>query len=164
MKRAGKAAVYEAPNTPFIIKEYPLRPVKVDEVLVRVSMSTICRSDIHSYEGKRPNPHPGILGHEIIGTIVELGKNISKDMRGDPINAGDRITWSEYFYHGECYYREIHDMVMKTAAAETAAVEFTGNGTCGDAPVKSASIRSPQIVSARGSSNGSKRPPMKVSR
>jgi putative phosphonate catabolism associated alcohol dehydrogenase len=113
MTRAGKAAVYEAPNTPFVIKEYPLRPVKADEVLVRVSMSTICRSDIHSYEGKRPNPHPGILGHEIIGTIVELGKNIAKDMRGDPLKMGDRITWSEYFYHGECYYREIHDMPQK---------------------------------------------------
>ena len=113
MMRAGKAAIYEAPNAPFVIKEYPLRPVKADEVLVRVSMSTICRSDIHSYEGKRPNPHPGILGHEIIGTIVELGKNISKDMRGDLLKVGDRITWSEYFYHGECYYREIHDMPQK---------------------------------------------------
>jgi len=111
--RTGKAAVYEAPNTPFVIKEYPVRPAKPGEVLVRVKMSTICRSDIHSYEGRRPNPCPGILGHEIIGTIVEIGAGVSKDMRGDSLQAGDRITWSEYFHNGECYYREVHDMPQK---------------------------------------------------
>ena len=47
MKRTGLAAVYDKPNTPFRIREYPLRDVKDDEVLVRVTMSTICRSDIH---------------------------------------------------------------------------------------------------------------------
>ncbi len=57
--RTAKAAVYEAPNTPFVLKEYPLRPVKSGEVLVRVTMSTICRSDIHSYEGHRPKSVPG---------------------------------------------------------------------------------------------------------
>jgi alcohol dehydrogenase len=111
--RTAKAAVYEAPNTPFIIKEYPLRPVKPGEVLVRVTMSTICRSDIHSYEGRRPNPCPGILGHEIIGLIEEIGDGIKNDMRGDPLKLGDRITWSEYFFDGDCYYREVLDMPQK---------------------------------------------------
>ena len=111
--RTAKAAVYEAPNTPFILKDYPLRPVKSGEVLVRVTMSTICRSDIHSYEGHRPNPCPGILGHEIIGIIEEIGAGIDKDMRGDPLKVGDRITWSEYFFDGDCYYREVLDMPQK---------------------------------------------------
>jgi putative phosphonate catabolism associated alcohol dehydrogenase len=113
MARTAKAAVYEAPNTPFIIKTYPLRPAKPGEVLVKVTMSTICRSDIHSYEGRRPNPCPGILGHEIIGVIEEIGAGIEKDMRGDPLKVRDRITWSEYFFHGDCYYREVHDMPQK---------------------------------------------------
>jgi alcohol dehydrogenase len=111
--RTAKAAVYEAPNTPFILKEYPLRAVKPREVLVRVTMSTICRSDIHSYEGHRPNPCPGILGHEIIGIIEEIGAGIDKDMRGDPLKVGDRITWSEYFFDGDCYYRDVLDMPQK---------------------------------------------------
>ena len=113
MMRTAKAAVYEAPNAPFVLKEYPLRAVGRGEVLVRVTMSTICRSDIHSYEGRRPNPCPGILGHEIIGIIDEIGDGIDKDMRGDPLKVGDRITWSEYFFDGQCYYREVHDMPQK---------------------------------------------------
>ena len=113
MTRTAKAAVYDAPKAPFVLKEYPLRPVKRDEVLVKVTMSTICRSDIHSYEGKRPNPCPGILGHEIIGVIDQLGSDIKVDMRGDALKVGDRITWSEFFFHGDCYYREVHDMPQK---------------------------------------------------
>ena len=46
--RMATTAVYEAPNTLFVLKQFPLRPVRRGEVLVRVSMSTICRSDIHS--------------------------------------------------------------------------------------------------------------------
>ena len=113
MMRTAKAAVYEAPNTPFVLKEFPVRPVKHGEVLVRVTMSTICRSDIHSYEGRRSNPCSGILGHEIIGVIEELGEGIDNDMRGDPLEVGDRITWSEYFFDGQCYYRDVLDMPQK---------------------------------------------------
>lgn len=113
--RTARAAVYDAPNTPFVIREYPLRDVRPDEVLVRISMSTICRSDIHSWEGRRPNPCPGILGHEIIGIIEQLGADVKHDMRRDPLSVGDRITWTEYFHHGESYYRDIHDMPQKSA-------------------------------------------------
>lgn len=111
--RTARAAVYEAPNTPFVLKEFPLRPVRRGEVLVRVTMSTICRSDIHSYQGHRPNPCPGILGHEIIGLVEEIGEGIENDMRGDPLKVGDRITWSEYFFGGPCYYRDVLDMPQK---------------------------------------------------
>jgi alcohol dehydrogenase len=113
-QRTARAAVYDAPNAPFVIREFPLRDVHPDEVLVKVSMSTICRSDIHSYHGLRHNPCPGILGHEIIGVIDQLGVEIKRDMRGDALAVGDRITWTEYFHHGESYYRDIHDMPQKS--------------------------------------------------
>jgi alcohol dehydrogenase len=112
-QRTARAAVYAAPNAPFLIKRYPLRPAASGEVLVRVKMSTICRSDIHSYEGRRPNPCPGILGHEIIGSITELGPGVDRDLRGDRLQVGDRITWSEYFVDGDCYYRDVLDMPQK---------------------------------------------------
>ncbi|TFH42026.1 MAG: hypothetical protein E4H01_14100, partial [Lysobacterales bacterium] len=66
MSKTGRAVVYDKPNAPFQVREYPVRDVRAGEVLVRITMSTICRSDIHSYEGHRPNPCPCILGHEII--------------------------------------------------------------------------------------------------
>ena len=116
--RSGKAAVYDAPNRPFAVREFPLRETRAGEVLVRIRMSTICRSDIHSYEGRRPNPCPGILGHEIIGTIVDLGRGVERDMRGDPLAVGDRITWSEYFIRGPNYYTEVLDIPQKSPGVE----------------------------------------------
>ena len=113
MSKTGRAVVYPAPNEPFEVREYPVRDARAGEVLVRISMSTICRSDIHSYEGHRPNPCPGILGHEIIGIIEQIGAGVGHDLRGDPLAVGDRITWTEYFADGPSYYRDVHDMPQK---------------------------------------------------
>lgn len=117
-ERFGRAAVFEAPNAPFAIRRYPLRPAGPGEVLVRVGMSTICRSDIHSYQGRRPSPCPGILGHEIVGRVVEIGQGIEADLRGDPVRVGARITWTEYFHHGACYHRDVLDMPQKCRGLE----------------------------------------------
>ena len=114
MTRTGRAAVYDAPDTPFKIRRYPLRDAHPGEALVRVTMATICRSDIHSYQGHRPNPCPGILGHEIVGVIDQLGANISHDMRGDALAPGDRVTWTMFFQRGASHYRDIHDMPQKS--------------------------------------------------
>lgn len=112
--KTGRAAVYDAPNTPFEVKEYPVREALPNEVLVRITMSTICRSDIHSYLGHRPNPCPGILGHEIVGVIEQIGGNLKHDMRGDDLLVGGRVTWTEFFHEGASYYRDIHDMPQKS--------------------------------------------------
>ncbi len=114
MSKIGHAAEYDEPNAPFVIREFPVRDVRPDEALVRITMSTICRSDIHSYQGHRPNPCPGILGHEIIGIIDQIGAMITHDMRGDRLNVGDRVTWTEYFHDGPSYYRDVHDMPQKS--------------------------------------------------
>lgn len=114
MSKFGRAVVYAEPKAPFEIREYPVRDARAGEVLVRITMSTICRSDIHSYEGHRPNPCPGILGHEIIGIIEQLGDGVEEDLRGDPLSVGDRVTWTEYFCGDRSYYSDVQDMPQKS--------------------------------------------------
>ena len=116
--RKGRLAVYEAPNKPFLIKEMPLREPRHGEVLVKIRMSTICRSDIHSYLGHRPNPCPGVLGHEIIGDIVAMGAGVTHDMRGTPLAIRDRISWSESFIPGSNSYTEVLDLPQKTPGVD----------------------------------------------
>ncbi len=118
MVTSGKLAVYDAPNKPFEIRAFPIREPRKGEVLVKIRMATICRSDIHSYLGHRPNPCPGVLGHEIIGNIVSLGEGVTKDMRGDALAVGDRITWSEYFIPGDNYYTEVLDLPQKSPGVD----------------------------------------------
>ena len=114
----GLVAVYDKPAAPFELRMFPIRDPRPGEVLVKVRMCTICRSDIHSYLGHRPNPTPGVLGHEIIGTIVALGDGVTKDMRGDALREGDRITWSEYFIPGDNYYTEVLDLPQKSPGVD----------------------------------------------
>ena len=114
----GRIAVYTEPNAPFQVHDYPIRAPLASEALVKVSMSTICRSDIHSYQGHRPSPCPGLLGHEIVGKIVALGAGLTHDMRGDPISVGDRITWSEFFIPGDNYFSEVLDLPQKSHGVE----------------------------------------------
>lgn len=116
--REGLVAVYDTPNAPFELRLFPVREPRPGEVLVKVRMCTICRSDVHSYLGHRPNPTPGVLGHEIIGTIVELGAGVTHDMRGDPLRTGDRITWSEYFIPGDSYQTEVLDLPQKSPGVD----------------------------------------------
>ncbi len=62
-----------------MIRRYPVRDAGPDEVLVRITMSTICRSDIHSYLGHRPNPYDeatgryrGLRGGERVDALHDL--------------------------------------------------------------------------------------------
>lgn len=58
------------------------------EFLVRLTLATICGSDLHTYEGRRSAPTPCVLGHEGVGVIVASG--CSEDARF----IGRRITWT----------------------------------------------------------------------
>lgn len=114
----GRVAVYETPGGAFRIESHALRSPLPGEVLVKIRMATICRSDIHSWLGHRPNPCPGLLGHEIIGDIVALGAGVTHDMRGDPLVPGDRVTWSEYFIPGASYFTEVLDLPQKSPGVD----------------------------------------------
>ena len=98
------AAVFTGAGEPFRIQEFPFPDVEPEGVLVRVRMSTICGSDIHTWQGRREAPLPLILGHEIVGEIEELGKEVSRDASGKPLAKGDRITWTIMASCGKCCY------------------------------------------------------------
>ena len=58
------------------------------EILVSISLATICGSDLHTLSGHREEATPCILGHEAVGRVVETGKQRSNWKKGQ------RITWS----------------------------------------------------------------------
>ena len=77
-----RAAVFLPDEAKLEIREFPLRAINPDEILVRITLSTICGSDLHTITGKRHPRGPIILGHEICGVIAELGENIISDYTG----------------------------------------------------------------------------------
>ncbi len=98
------AAVFAAAGQPLRMQRFPLPHLRQQgEVLVRVGLCTICASDLHTYQGHRSVPTPSVLGHEILGTIVEFGPGeptIAYD--GQRLKVGDRVTWSIAASCGDC--------------------------------------------------------------
>jgi len=94
--------VLEAPER-MVLKEFPLPDIGPGEGLLRVEMVGVCGSDVGMYHGKAtraPRPYPIIMGHEIFGTIAEMGEEASKRHH---IKAGDRVIVEYAFGCGECF-------------------------------------------------------------
>jgi putative phosphonate catabolism associated alcohol dehydrogenase len=100
-------------NQPLELREYPLPKVEKGAMSVKVLCCTICRSDLHTWLGRRNGPTPAILGHEIVGEIVELGEGVTHDSGNRPLKIGDRVTWTIMDNCGKCYYCREKGLMMK---------------------------------------------------
>lgn len=101
----SKAAVFAEVGKPLELVQFPVpETLEPDAALCRISMSTICGSDLHTVSGRRTEPTPLILGHEIVGEIVALGKGLERDGFGNKLQIGDRVSWSIMAFCGRCFY------------------------------------------------------------
>lgn len=79
---------------------HPLPPeLGPGEILVELSLATLCGSDLHTLSGQRLEPTPAILGHEGVGAVAGLGPDAG---RGASIQVGDRVTWTIADSCGSC--------------------------------------------------------------
>jgi putative phosphonate catabolism associated alcohol dehydrogenase len=129
MNGMGKAAVMNRVNAPLDLVEFPLPEVERGCILVKILCCTICGSDLHSWLGRRSAPMPIILGHEIVGEIVELGEGIDRDSGDKPLKVGDRITWTIMDNCGKCYYCREKGLMMKCRY-----LKKYGHDSCADPP------------------------------
>jgi len=129
MSGMGKAAVMNRVKAPLDLVEFPLPKVERGCILVKILCCTICGSDLHSWLGHRSAPTPIILGHEIVGNIVELGEGVDTDSGGKPLEVGDRITWNIMDSCGKCYYCREKGLTMKCLH-----LKKYGHDSCVDPP------------------------------
>jgi len=111
--KKARAAVMTKLNADFEIQEFPLPEVEKGAILVRITCCTICGSDVLAWSGRKRAPTPMILGHEILGEIVELGNGVAYDSGNRPLKVGDRITWTMMDSCGKCYYCREKGLMMK---------------------------------------------------
>ena len=88
--KAGQFALLDKP-----------RPVIIDQrdAIVRVTMGSICTSDLHIKHGSVPRAIPGItVGHEMVGVVEQTGANVRK------VRPGDHVTVNVETFCGECFF------------------------------------------------------------
>jgi propanol-preferring alcohol dehydrogenase len=96
-----------AVNRPAPIETDPLQPVEVErprpeagEILVRVHVCGVCRTDLHVAEGDLPAKHEWIIpGHEVVGEVADLGEGCRRFKPGDRVG----IAWLRHTC-GACAY------------------------------------------------------------
>ena len=77
------------------------KPVVTDprDAVVRVTLGSICTSDLHIKHGSVPRAVPGItVGHEMVGVVEAVGAEVKT------VRPGDRVTVNVETFCGECYF------------------------------------------------------------
>lgn len=94
-----QAVVFQAPGK-FALEERPIPQLQSEtDAIVRVTLASICTSDLHIKHGSVPRAVPGtIVGHEIVGVIDQLGAGVAG------FSVGDRVAVNVETFCGECFF------------------------------------------------------------
>lgn len=106
MTKTMRAQVVESPNN-MVLKQVPIPQISEDEVLIQVEYCGICGSDWSIFTGKyAADKLPIITGHEIFGTIAQVGKNAVG------IKQGDRVAVDICLTCDTCYFCRRNDGLL----------------------------------------------------
>ncbi len=164
-----RAAILWETNTPLIIDDVEIPPLKKGQVLVQILYSGVCRAQYNEMIGlKGPDRYlPHLLGHEASGIVVDIGQGITKIKKGDyvclswikgwgldginsrytlngrEVNAGAVTTFSDYSVVSENRLTKIPRSMPMDAAAIIGCAVATG---CGIMENTVAAVRGSSVI------------------
>lgn len=95
-----RGMVLHAPNRPLRADQVPRPIAGRGQVLLAVTVCGVCRTDLHILDGELSHPKlPLILGHEIVGRVVETGEKVDRFGPGDRVG----VPWLGWTC-GRCHY------------------------------------------------------------
>ncbi len=98
-----KAVTYQGPKKVEVKNVDDPTIKKRDDIIVHITSTAICGSDLHLYQGNMKIREDYIIGHEPMGIVVEVGPDVTK------VKKGDRVIIPFNVACGRCFYCE-HDM------------------------------------------------------
>jgi alcohol dehydrogenase, propanol-preferring len=95
-----RAMVLSAPHTPLRLTDMPAPEPQAGQVLLRVHMCGVCRTDLHIVDGELDKPKlPLVLGHQVVGTVIAAGDGVEQPAAGDRVGV-PWLGWTD----GTCRY------------------------------------------------------------
>lgn len=76
---------------------------KKDDIIVRITSTAICGSDLHIYQGALPASKDYVIGHEPMGIVEDVGQDVTR------VKKGDRVVLPFNISCGHCFYCK-HEM------------------------------------------------------
>jgi propanol-preferring alcohol dehydrogenase len=81
-----RAMILDAPSQPLREVDLPVPKPQPEQVLLQIHACGICRTDLHIVDGELTKPKlPLVLGHQIVGTVVEVGEKVTNFSLGDRV-------------------------------------------------------------------------------
>ncbi len=82
-----------SPTAPLVPVTIERREVGPADVLIAIRYAGVCHSDIHTVRGEwGPITYPQVVGHEIVGEVVEVGSEVTKHRVGDRVGVGCMVN------------------------------------------------------------------------
>lgn len=122
-----KALTWQGKNSVKVVETARPKIIDKGDVILKVTGSTICGSDLHLLHEAIPNLQKGdILGHEFCGIIASVGPAVKN------VKVGDRVVASFQIGCGDCYYckKKLSSMCERTNSSED-AYKLYGRQTAG---------------------------------
>jgi threonine dehydrogenase-like Zn-dependent dehydrogenase len=101
------------------------------DVIVKITSTAICGSDLHLYDGYMPTMEKGdVIGHEPVGEIVEVGSAIKDQAK---LKVGDRVVVPFTIACGSCFFckKELWSLCDKTNPNKEEAAKVMGHSPSG---------------------------------
>jgi threonine dehydrogenase-like Zn-dependent dehydrogenase len=99
--QTGKLAFLADPKN-VEIREYDIPSPEPGAVLTTVERANVCGSELHIWRGNHPEVEEGVLGHEALCRVEELGDSVETDYADEPIEEGDLVAPVYYLTCQRC--------------------------------------------------------------
>jgi len=89
-----KALIYNGPRS-VSLEQRPVPTIKDEtDIIVKVTYTALCGSELHVYRGHQKSPTGFIMGHEFTGIVTEVGKDVKSVSVGDKVVSPFTVSWS----------------------------------------------------------------------
>jgi S-(hydroxymethyl)glutathione dehydrogenase / alcohol dehydrogenase len=126
-----KAAVFHKIGDITVDNVYDPQIEKPDDIILRITSTAICGSDLHIYDGFVPQLRDEVLGHEFMGIVEETGPEVTRVKKGDRVVVPFSIACGQCFFCQQGYHPNCEHTNKKMYGPEGDMLKGKGGGMFG---------------------------------